>query len=133
MSILIVRSGLAALVALVVLSNSACTTLRPTEALPEEIRSRILTGDLLAPGDKIRVITKDGRAHELRVAYVDPDRRIVAGADDAVSIDEIVALEKRELSFVKTGTLVGLVVLGTFGNGCANTCVPGFSASACCP
>ena len=103
-----------AAVALVFL-NSACTTMRPTHVPSAEIQSRILAGDLLAPGDRVRLATKDGTVHELRIASVDLDRGVVTGADDAVPIAEIVAVEKRELSWVKTGILIGglVVTLGT--------------------
>jgi hypothetical protein len=39
-----------------------------------------------------------------------------------VPIRDIVALEKRERSWVKTGALIGVAVLLTFGSDCEDEC-----------
>jgi hypothetical protein len=60
---------------------------------------------------------------------------VVTGADDVVPIGEIVAVEKRELSWVKTGLLVGGLVISTFGSGCEDDCGGGLGGIGpfCCP
>ena len=37
------------------LASSACTTLKPTEATPEELQRELLSGTLIQPGDRVAV------------------------------------------------------------------------------
>jgi hypothetical protein len=90
----------------------ACTTLRPVEAPREELQRRILTAGLLETGDRVRLITNDGMQHELRVASVDVGAGLVRGEDQVVRIDEIEALDKREVSALRTAALAAGLYFG---------------------
>ena len=89
------------------LANSACTTLKPTEATPEELQRRLLTGELLHPGDRVRLVTADETVYEFRVTEFDVEQGIVIGRDERVAVADVVAVETRELSLGKTALLVG--------------------------
>ena len=91
---------------------AACTTLRPVEAPREEIQRQILTGGLLKSGDRVRVTTTDGARHELRVAYVDERMGLVGSDGQTVRVQEIDALDKREVSAWNTAGLAAGLYFG---------------------
>jgi hypothetical protein len=84
--------------------------LSTVEGSAEQIRQRIGEEALLAPGDKIRLVTADGETHKFKVTEVDLGTGRLSGKDETVAITDIVALQKRELSWVKTGVLIGVAV-----------------------
>lgn len=92
---------------MVTLTVTACTSLRTIESTPEALQGRLRSGELLQPGDRVRLVTRDETVHEFRVTKIDLERGFVIGRDDQVPIDEIVALETREVSIGKTALLVG--------------------------
>jgi len=94
------------------LVSSACTTLQPTEASPEELQRLILSEDLLEPGQRVRLVTADEVVHEFRIAEIDLERGVVMGDDEAVLISEVVAVETREVSVGRTALLTGGLVYG---------------------
>ena len=95
----------------VAVAVSACTTLRPTEASPEELQSLIIQEQLIRPGDRVRLIAADDSVHEFRVEKVDVTEGFIVGRNEMVPIANIVAVETRELAVGKTIALaVGLVV-----------------------
>lgn len=96
--------------ALLALACFACTSLSTVEGPAERIGQRIGEEGLLAPGDKIRLVTADGKTHKLEVTEIDLGTGTLRGKDDALAIDDIIALEKRKLSWVKTGLLIGVAV-----------------------
>lgn len=96
---------------LTVISCAACTTLRPIEGNPAEIRQRIISGDLLEVGDRVSIVTKDENTHRLTVTAISPD--LIEGRTDSVPMNQIISLKKRTFSRGKTLALVGAVVLAT--------------------
>jgi hypothetical protein len=93
--------------AALVLLCCACTTLRPTEASPEELQHRITHDNLLEPGDRLRLVTADGAVYKFRVMKIDYVNGMVIGPNDSVPIQDIVAVETREFSIGKTAALTG--------------------------
>jgi hypothetical protein len=96
-----------------------CTTLRPTEASPDEIQRLILSEGLLKPGDKVRLVTTDETVHEFRVTEVNLEQGLVSGKDDSVPIAEIVGVGTREIAVgktvgrtlgISTGVFIGLAI-----------------------
>jgi hypothetical protein len=86
---------------------SGCTSLRPTEASPEDLQRMITQEDLIKPGDRVRLVTADEKVYRFRVTSVDLDEGLIAGRGEAVPIAEIVAVETREVSVGKTAALTG--------------------------
>ena len=86
---------------------SGCTSLRPTEASPEDLQRMITQEGLIKPGDRVRLVTADETVHRFRVTSVDLDEGLIAGRGAAVPISEIVAVETREVSVGKTAALTG--------------------------
>lgn len=89
------------------LLTSSCTTLQPSEATPQEVQRLILTGDLLKPGDRMKIVTTDLSVYEFRIESIDLDQGLVIGVNEQVRIDDIIALETRQVSIAKTALLAG--------------------------
>ena len=89
------------------LASSACTTLNPKEATPEELRRQLVSGELVRPGQRVRLVTSAETVYEFRVTEIDPDHGLVLGRDEQVPIADVVAVETREVSVGKTALLVG--------------------------
>jgi hypothetical protein len=85
-----------------VLLGSGCTTIHPTDASPAEIQRLIIAEGLLAPGDKVRLVTADDALHEFRITGINLDEGSVHGKDDQVRIEEIIAVQTRDFAFGKT-------------------------------
>jgi len=120
-----------ALFAGLALLTGACTSLRPIEAPREEVQRRILSEGLLEPGDRVRLVTADGMAHEFRVARVDVEAGVVSGGDETVRIADVTRLEKREVSALKTGLLIGIPLFGILTADCTDNC-NGQKGLGCC-
>ncbi len=109
-----------------------CTTLRPVEGPPERIQEQIRSGHLVVPGDRVRVTVRDGTAQSFRVAEVRSDGQLI-GKDRQVAVGDIVGLEKRRTSWIKTGLLIGLLGVGLFDTKCTgDPCGPYGGGPYCC-
>lgn len=89
------------------LANSACTALSPKQATPEELRRQLLSGELVQPGERVRLVTIDETVYEFRVSEIDLEQGLVIGRDERVPISDVVAVETRNVSAGKTALLVG--------------------------
>jgi hypothetical protein len=110
-----------------------CTSMWPVEEPAETLRRQIASEGLLAPGDEVRIFGTDGTVHEFEVTTVDLAAGRVTGKEQTIDIASIVALEKRGPSPIKTGILVGGLLLGLMGNDCEGPdCDDGGMFPACC-
>jgi hypothetical protein len=92
------------------LGSYGCTTLRPSVMSTDEIHRQIDSGELLKPGDKVRLTTKDGAVHDFQVTAIKTDEGLVVGRKESVRVADIVAVGKRELAIGKTiGLVLGVV------------------------
>lgn len=91
------------------LASSACTTLSPKEATPEELQRKLLSGELLQTGERVRLVTTDETVYEFRITEIDLEQGLVIGSDEQVPIADVVAVQTREVSMGKTALLVGAV------------------------
>lgn len=95
-----------------VIAVSGCTTLEPVAATPEEVQRQLLAGQLLEPGEVVRLVTTDEVVHKFKVLAVDIEQGVIRGRDDQVAIADIVALETSKVSVGRTALLVGGVGIG---------------------
>lgn len=86
-----------------------CTSLAPVEMPPEEVREQVRAGQILGPGERVRVTTEDGETHEFKVVEV--TERAVRGNTSDVLIDQIVSVHTRRTNPARTV----LAVAGTVG------------------
>lgn len=91
---------------------ASCTSLKPTEATPEQIQQRITHENLLQPGEQVELVTADGVVHAFRITDIDQGQGLVIGDNDSVPIGDIVAVKTREFSMGKTALLAGGVTYG---------------------
>ena len=95
----------------VLVSNAGCSTLHPIEGTPMELQERIASNELLKIGDRVSIVTTDGKTH--RFAVTGFDAGIVKGNAESVSIDQVLQVGKRSFSRGKTIALVvGMVIAG---------------------
>jgi predicted membrane GTPase involved in stress response len=92
------------------LCSHGCTTLRPSVLSTDEIHRQIVSGELLKPGDKVRLTTKDGAVHDFQVTEIKTDEGLVVGHTESVRVADIVGVGKREIAVGKTiGLVIGIV------------------------
>jgi hypothetical protein len=123
------------LFAMLCITCTSCTAFRPIEGSSDEIQGRVLSGELLAVGERVRLVTSDGRQHRFRIVDVDPVQDVVSGRNDRVRISQITDLARREVSWLRTGALIGalgvLGLVGLFGIECEDECNE-FGGLMCC-
>jgi hypothetical protein len=88
----------------VIIICTGCTTLRPIEGSPVELRQRINSGGLLKPGDRVVIVASDGRAHRFLIKSIDAG--LIRGRSESVPIEQVVSLQQRQFSRAKTAALV---------------------------
>jgi len=98
--------------ALIVLLSAGCSSLRPIEASPGELQRRINSGGLLKVGDRLEIVTSDGKPHQITVTRLGDGR--IEGKNETISVDQIASVRKREFSAGKTLALVGGVAAAVF-------------------
>lgn len=90
---------------LVLLLLSGCTSAEKLEYPPEALRDAIRRGEVVQPGDRVAITSVGGGEQVLVISEIDDDT--IRSADAEVPIEEVIALEKRKFSPVRTG-LAGL-------------------------
>lgn len=61
-------------------AGAAGTTPKPVETSPDEVQRRLLSEQLVKPGGRAKIVTKEEAVHEFRVAEVDLERGLLVGA-----------------------------------------------------
>ena len=103
----------AALVAVVLtFSTTACTTIEPVSVPDNELQQQLRAGTLVYPGDRVRLVTTDEAVHKFRVTEISPESGLILGRNISVPIDDVVAVETREVSVGRTALLTGGVGMG---------------------
>ena len=98
--------------ALVFLVATGCTSLKPVELAPETLQEKILSDNIINVGDWIKVVTSDGVRSEFKVTAISENH--IRGKNIDIPIQDIVALETRELSGGKNLALAGGAALGWY-------------------
>ncbi|MYF29498.1 MAG: hypothetical protein F4029_02495 [Gammaproteobacteria bacterium] len=92
-------------------------TVQKVHQPPETLRNSIRSGELVQPGDRIAVVTVSQGERILVVTQVDEET--IRGDGLEIPIDEVVALEKRKISAMRTGLAVysglALIPYGVLG------------------
>ena len=96
-----------------------CTTLQPMAGNAETLRNELRSGEAVKPGDKVRVVTRDGLSRLLIVTALDQKalkgHPKGVGTGDAVvtiPIDDIVFMEGKKVSVGKTAAYTGGISVG---------------------
>ena len=109
----------ACLLLMVTFQLAGCTTLQPLAGNAESLRTELRSGEAVKPGDKVRVVTRDGLSRLLIVTALDentlkgyPDGVETAGAVVTLPIDDIVFMEGKKISVGKTAAYTGGATVG---------------------
>ena len=99
---------------------TGCTTLQPMADNAESLRTELRSGEDVKPGDKVRVVTRDGLSRLLIVTALDkntlkghPEGVRTPGAIVSLPIDDIVFMEGNKVSVGKTAAYTSGFTLGT--------------------
>jgi hypothetical protein len=97
---------------------TGCTALRPIDGSPKELQELINAGELLKPGDRVRIVTADEKTHRLAITKIEAG--LIVGPNESVPIDQIMFLEMENsktpasLPFDPKVATVWLIMLGAF-------------------
>ena len=80
---------------------TACTTYQAVDPLTTDFRFE------LNVGDKVKITTKDGKSHNIKIVSISPDA--INTTDEAIPISEIETLELRYFDAQKTATLFEVI------------------------
>ena len=90
---------------------SGCTSMQSVEKSPEFIQAEIEQGRILKPGVNAIIYTNKGKKVEMTITKVENNVVVGKAKQDGVeariAIDEVVAVEAEQISYGKTGALVG--------------------------
>ncbi len=96
---------------LLVFSQSGCSTMKSAATQPVELQQKIRSGGVVAVGDRVAIVTSDGR--EYRFVVTDIDNTHIGGKGVQIPIDTIEGLRVREFSAGRTVALAtGIGVTG---------------------
>jgi hypothetical protein len=74
-----------------IIAVTGCTTMQPIDGSPTELQQFINSGELLKPGDRIRIVTADQKAHRITISKVEAG--LIVGPNESVIVDEVMSLE----------------------------------------
>jgi hypothetical protein len=74
-----------------IIAVTGCTTLRPIDGSPTELRQFINSGELLQPGDRVRIVTADQKTHRFAITKIETG--LIVGPNESVSVDQVMSLE----------------------------------------
>jgi hypothetical protein len=73
-----------------IIAATGCTTMRPIDGSPKELRQLINSGELLDPGDRVRIVTADQKAHRFSITKVEAG--LIVGPHESVPVDQVLSL-----------------------------------------
>jgi hypothetical protein len=100
---------------------SGCATLQPIEGTPTELQQFINSGELLKPGDQVRILTADDKAHRFAITKIEGG--LIVGPNESVPVDQVVCVETRQFpriespvsfSFDKEVAIDSLIAIAAF-------------------
>lgn len=92
---------------------TGCSSFEPIEMSPEQLRRNIVSGEVIYPGDKIWLRTKDQSEYEFRVSSISDGK--VIGDQQEILVSQITDVEIKEFNGGQTlllgaGILIGVVL-----------------------
>ena len=65
--------------------------MRPIDGSPQELQQFINAGDLLKPGDRVRIVTADQKPHRFAIVKIEAGR--ILGSNESLLVDQVISLE----------------------------------------
>jgi len=76
---------------LLLIALTGCTTLRPIDGTPKELQQFMNSGELLKPGDRVRIVTADQKVHQFAITKIEAG--LIMGPHESLSVDQVIYLE----------------------------------------
>jgi hypothetical protein len=83
-----------------IIAVAGCTTMRPIDGSPIELQQFINSGELLKPGDRVRIVTADEKTH--RFAIIKVEAGLIVGSNESVPVDQVMCVEKRQFEKIES-------------------------------
>jgi hypothetical protein len=99
------RRAATIVLALCLLQSGGCTSYRPVPLESDTLHQELRLGNLVRPGDRIRVATQSGESVTLVVDQVGEEHLTAVGGP-VISYTDIVSIESRDYDPVKTTVAV---------------------------
>jgi hypothetical protein len=74
-----------------IIAVSGCKTMQPIDGSPTELRQFINSGQLLKPGDRVRIVTADEKVHRFAIKKVEAG--LIVGPNESIPIAQVISLE----------------------------------------
>ncbi len=94
-----------AAVAAIALLLGGCTSLKPVESPPEELREQVRNGQIVRPGERVSLTTDDGATHVFDVLEVTDSA--VRGDAVSIPVDSIVSVRTQRADPARTALAAG--------------------------
>ena len=101
----IAKHFIAVLITSFILSSYTSSRVLRSEYLSDTEQSRLYIAKVLNKGDRVKIITTDGRKLAFKVRAITSEA--VIGDKQEVLFSELVTMEKRQFNFMRTVALVG--------------------------
>ena len=83
-----------------IIAVAGCTTMQPIDGSPTELQHFINSGELLKPGDRVRIVTADQKTHRFAITKVEAG--LIVGSNESVPVDQVMCVEKRQFQKIET-------------------------------
>jgi hypothetical protein len=83
-----------------IIALTGCTTFRPIDGSPTELQQLINSGELLTPGDRVRIVTADEKTHRFAITKVEAG--LIVGSNESVPVDQVICVEKRQFQKIES-------------------------------
>jgi hypothetical protein len=64
--------------------------LQPIDGSPTELQQFINSGELLKPGDRVRIVTADEKVHRFAITKIEAG--LIVGPNESVAVDQVMSL-----------------------------------------
>jgi hypothetical protein len=83
-----------------IIAVTGCTTMRPIDGTPKELQQFINSGELLKPGDRVRIVTADDKTHRFAITKIEAG--LIVGSNESVPVDQVMCVEKRQFQKIES-------------------------------
>jgi len=83
-----------------IIALTGCTTMQAIDGSPTELQHFINSGELLKPGDRVRIVTADQKTHRFAITKVEAG--LIVGSNESVPVDQVMCVEKRQFQKIES-------------------------------
>ena len=83
-----------------IIALTGCITMQAIDGSPTELQHFINSGELLKPGERVRIVTADQKTH--RVAITKVEAGLIVGSNESVPVDQVMCVEKRQFQKIES-------------------------------